>query len=210
MNEVIDPTDPGALDAIPVGPGPARTFAIAIAWIAVGLIAGLGGWLLWTQVVNPSGSSAVESYAAGKSGTHYASLGDQFKVELPTTPRRRVRQDADGTTVIVESRPGPGYAFSVTREPQPPTALENFTTTLDTAAGSLAQQAGAEIVTQTDPVPFVDVAVKDVVFRKGNEYYRNTLMLASDRLYTIQAMVKGKDQAPFKRMAKSFDILGPH
>jgi hypothetical protein len=210
VNEVIDPTDPGALDAIPVGPGPARTFAIALAWITVGLIAGLGGWLLWTQVVNPSGSSAVESYAAGSSGTQYASLADQFKVQLPTTPTRRERHDVDGTTVVVESRPGPGYTFSVTREPQPPAALENFTAILDTAAGSLAQQAGAEILSQTNPSAFVDVAVKDVVFRKGNEYYRNTLMLASNRLYTIQAMVKGKDPAPFKRLTKSFDILGPH
>lgn len=209
MNQTIDPADPDALEAIPVGPGPARAIAIALAWIAVGLIAGFGIWLFWTQVVDPSGSSAVEAYASGGSGQLYTSLRDQFKVEMPTTPRRREQRGPDGTTVIVDSRPGPGYAFSVTREPQLDTALENYTATLDTAAGSLAAQAGGEIVSQSTPEPFVNVAVKDFVFRKRKEYYRNTLILASDRLYTIQAMVKGDDPAPFKRLSKSFAILGP-
>ena len=64
-------------------------------------------------------------------------------------------------------------------------------------------------MSQTDPIPYIDVAVKDVVFRKGNEYYRNRLMLATDRLYTVQAMVKGEDPAPFNRLWKSFARLGP-
>jgi hypothetical protein len=209
VNQVIDPADDETLDAIPVGPGPGRTVVIALAWIGVGLIAGLGLWLFWTQVVDPSGSSAVESYAAGDGGELYTSRRDQFKVEMPTTPRRRQLRAADGTTVIVESRPGPGYAFSVTREPQSADALENYTATLDTAAGSLTQQAGGELVSQTDPRPFVNVAVKDFVFRKGKEYYRTSLILASDRLYTIQAMVKGTDAAPYQRLTKTFEILGP-
>jgi hypothetical protein len=209
VNQVIDPTDGETLDAIPVGPGPGRTAAIALAWIAVGLIAGFGLWLFWTQVIDPSGSSAVDSYAAGDGGELYTSLADQFKVEMPTTPTRRILRAADGTTVIVESKPGPGYAFSVTREPQGSSALENYTATLDTAAGSLTQHVGGELLSQTNPQPFVDVAVKDFVFRKGQEYYRTSLVLASDRLYTIQAIVKGKDAAPFNRLTKSFEILGP-
>ena len=98
----------------------------------------------------------------------------------------------------------------MTREPQTATALESFTATLNTAAGSLADQVGGEIVSQTDPTPFGDVAVKDVVFRKGNEYYRTSLFLTQDRLYTIQAKVKGPDKAPFARLSKSFSILGLH
>jgi hypothetical protein len=209
VNQVIDPTEADPLDAIPVGPGAARSLGIAAAWIGVGLIMGLALWLFLTHVIDPSGSSVVDSYAAGDGGHLYESLRDQFKVELPTTPRRREQTGPDGTTVVVDSRPGPGYAFSVTRTPQPESALENYTATLDTAAGSLAQQVGGEIITQTKPVPFVDVAVKDLVFRKGNEYYRNTLLLASDRLYTVQAMVKGDDPAPFHQLSKSFTILGP-
>ena len=152
----------------------------------------------------------MDSYAAGDSGETYTSRRDQFRVVMPTTPERRQLRTADGTTLIVESRPGPGYAFSVTREPQSPEALEDYAATLDTAAGSLTEQAGGELVSQTEPQAFVDVAVKDFVFRKGTEYSRTTLILASDRLYTIQAKVKGKDTAPFKRLTKSFKILGPH
>ena len=57
-------------------------------------------------------------------------------------------------------------------------------------------------------MPYNDVAVKSLVFRKGNEYYRNMLLLAKDRLYTIQAMVKGNDPAPFHQLWKSFSVLG--
>ncbi len=207
MNEVIDPPEDETLDAIPVGPGPGRTVAIALAWIGVGLVVGLGLWLFWTQVVDPSGSSAVESYVSGDGGVVYRSRADGFKVEMPTTPSRR--RSADGTTVVVESRPGPGYAFSVTREPQTQDALANYTATLDTAAGSLTQQAGGELVSQTVPQPFGTIALKDFVFRKGKEYYRTSLLLMADRLFTIQAMVKGTDAAPFKRLTKSFQVLGP-
>jgi hypothetical protein len=208
VSQVIDPADPEALDAIPVGPNPARTLGIAVAWIAVAAVIGLSLWLFWTNVIDQSGTSAVESYTAGDSGELYSSVRDGFKVELPTTPRRRERVDADGPTIVVDSRPGAGYSFSVTRSPQPETGLENYVTTLNTAAGTIADDAGGEIVSQTDPIPYIDVAVKDVVFRKGNEYYRNRLVLAQDRLFVVQAMVKGKDPAPFNRLWKSFKRLG--
>ncbi len=209
MNEVIDPADPEALDAIPVGPNPGRTLGIAAAWIAVGLVIGLALWLFWTNVIDQSGTSTVESYTAGTSGELYSSVRDGFKVELPTTPRRRELDRADGTTIVVDSRPGAGYSFSVTRSPQPETGLENYVTTLNTAAGAVAASVGGEIVSQTDPIPYIDVAVKDVVFRKGNQYYRNRLVLARDRLYIVQAMVKGKDAAPFNRLWKTFARIGP-
>lgn len=210
MNQVIDPTDPGALDAIPVGPSRGRTAGIVIAWIAVALVIGLALWFFLANVLESSnGTSAVESYTAGDSGELYSSVRDGFKVTLPTTPRRRELNRADGTTIVVDSRPGNGYSFSVTRSPQPESGLENYVSTLNTAAGSIAAGAGGEIVSQTDPIPYVDVAVKDVVFRKGNEYYRNRLVLAADRLFTVQAMVKGKDPAPFDRLWKSFSQIGP-
>ena len=47
------------------------------------------------------------------------------------------------------------------------------------------------------------------MFRKGDQYYRNRLLLANDRLYTVQAKVKGKDAAPFNRSGRRFEILGP-
>jgi hypothetical protein len=209
VNQVIDPADPEALDAVPVGPNPGRTLGIVAAWIAVGLVIGLSLWLFWTNVIEQNGSSTVESYTAGDSGERYSSVRDGFKVELPTTPRRRELNQAGGTTIVVDSRPGAGYSFSVTRSPEPETGLENYTSTLNTAAGSIADSVGGEIVSQTDPIAYIDVAVKDVVFRKGNEYYRNRLVLATDRLYIVQAMVKGKDPAPFDRLWKTFGRLGP-
>jgi hypothetical protein len=204
VNQVIDPADAEALDAIPVREGPGRAIGIAAAWIAVALVAGLALFFFWTTVVDPSESSEVESFAAGKGGQLYASARDGFKVEMPTTPIRR----ESGGVVVVDSQPGPGYSFSVTREPQPETALENYVVTLNTAAGSLAAQTGGEIVKQGDPVPFNDVAVKSIVFRKGDEYYRNMLLLSTSSLYTIQAKIKGDDEAPFHQLWKSFSVLG--
>ncbi len=208
MNQVIEPTEAEPLDAIPVGPGPGRTVAVAAAWIAVGVIALLGVWLVWTNVVDSSGSSVVESYTSGKTGALYSSDRDGFKVELPTSPRRRAVTGPSGSTVVVDSRPGSGYSFAVIRIPQPEIALESYTPTLDTAAGSIANQVGGEIVSQTTPVPFGKVALKDVVFRKGDEYYRNRMVLTTNGLYTVQAMVKGPDAAPFKHLWSTFQILG--
>ncbi len=209
MSQVIEPTDADALDAIPVGPGPGRTIGLVLAWIGVTIVAVCAVWFLWSEVVDSSGGSVVESYAKGDPGQLYESLPDQFKVELPTTPRRTEHAGAGGPTVVVVSNPGAGYQFSVTREPQPSTALENYTAILNTAAGSLADQVGAEIVSQTDPQPYGKIAVKSVVFRKGKEYYRTELILATDRLYAIQAKTPSNDPAPFERLSKSFSILGP-
>lgn len=207
MDQVIDPTDPDALDAIPVDQGPGRTIGIAVAWIAVGLVAGLALWLFWTNVIDSSGSSAVESYTSGKTGQLYSSVRDGFKVELPTPPRRREIDGPAGPTVVVDSQPGSGYSFSVTRVPESDTALENYTAVLNTAAGSIAEGVGGEIVSQTDPTPFGEVALKDVVFRKGSEYYRNRLVLGADGLYTVQAKVKGRDPAPFNHLWSTFTVL---
>jgi hypothetical protein len=209
VNEVIDPADPEALDAIPVGPNPGRTLGIAAAWVAVGLVIGLALWLFWTNVIDQSGTSTVESYTAGDSGQRYASVRDGFRVELPTTPRRRAINGAEGRTIIVDSRPGDGYSFSVTRTAQPETGLENYVSTLNTAAGQIAASAEGESVSQTDPIPYIGVAVKDVVFRKGNQYYRNRLVLTTDSLFIVQAMVEGKDQEPFDRLWESFARIGP-
>lgn len=210
MNQVIDPTEREPLDAIPVdtGPGPA---AMALTWVAVVLVGLFVLWFAWTQVLNPSGGSVVDRFVDGDEGHLYESLRDQFRVEFPTEPRRRELPGQNGTTIVVDSRPGPDYRFAVIREPQPETALENYVPTLNSAAGALAQQVGGEIVSQSPPIPIAinHVAVKDVVFKKGEMYYRNRLILATDRLYTLQVMVDGEDEDPFTAMAKTFKVLGP-
>ena len=210
MSQVIDPRETEPLDAIVVDDGPSR-ITLAATWAVVGLLGLLVLWWAWTHVINPSGGSEVERYVKGDNTHLYESLRDQFRVELPTAPRRHELPGPLGPTVVVDSRPGPDYLFAVIREPQPTTALENYVATLNTAAGSLAQQAKGEIVSQFDPIaiPINHVAVKDIVFRKGDLYFRNRLILATDRLYTLQVMVKGRDDAPFTAMAKSFTILGP-
>jgi hypothetical protein len=209
VDQVIDPADPDALDAVPVEEsGPGRTVAIVAAWVAVVAIIGVALWLFFSNVADTtSGTSTVESYAKAETGQVYSSVRDGFRVTLPTTPHRRELDEAAGPTVIVESRPGSGYSFSVTRSPQSEDALANYSAALNTAAGQLAADRGAEIVSQSDPAPFVNVAVKDVVFRKGGQWYRNRLVLTADRLYTVQAVTKSKDPAPFDHLWKTFKVL---
>jgi hypothetical protein len=209
VNQVIDPMEAEPLDAIPVDSGPGRTVVVIATWVGVGLVAVFVLWFFWTNVISSDGGSLVDRYASGDTGVLYESLRDQMKMELPTQPTRHEVPDPNGSTVSVVSTPGSDYQFSVTRQPQSGDALETYTPILDAAAGSLAQQAGGEIVSQTKAVPLVDVAVKDVTFKKGDEYYRNRLVLANDRLYTVQAKVKGDDAAPFNRLWKTFEILGP-
>jgi hypothetical protein len=199
------------LEAIPVETGPTPAIA-AVTWIAVGLSVLLVMWFAWTQVINPSGGSVVDQFVDGDESHLYESLRDQFRVELPTEPRRReLPGNALGPIVVVDSKPGPDYLFAVIREPEPERALENYVPTLNTAAGALAQQVGGEIVSQSPPIPIAinGVAIKDVKFKKGEMYYTNRLILATDRLYTLQVMTKGDDEDPFTAMAKTFKVLGP-
>lgn len=208
MNQVVDP-DAEPLEAIVVEDEPPNPAVVAVTWIGVAIVALVVLWFAWTQIINPAGRSVVDQYASGDTGHLYESLRDQFRAEFPTTPTRRVENGPFGPTADLTSRPGPDYSFTVVRQSQPETALEDYATTLDTAAGSLASQVKGEIISQTKPVVIQDVAVKFVVYRVGDEYYRNQLTLASDRLYTVQAKVKGTDEAPFQRLTKSFEILGP-
>jgi hypothetical protein len=208
MNQVVDP-DAEPLEAIVVEEEPPNPAVVAVTWIGVAIVALVILWFAWTQVINPAGSSVVDQYANGDTGHLYESLRDQFRAEFPTVPTRRVLTGPYGSTTDLTSRPGPDYSFTVLNQSQPETALENYATTLNTAAGSLASQVNGEIISQSTPVVIQDVAVKFVVYRVGNEYYRNQLTLASNRLYTVQAKVRGKDEAPFHRLTKSFEILGP-
>jgi hypothetical protein len=213
VDQVIDPADPDALDAVPVDePGPGRTVAIVAAWVAVVAVIGVALWIFFTNVVDTtssSGASVVASYTKGETGKKYSSVRDGFRVTLPTTPRRREFDDAAGPTVVVDSRPGSGYLFSVTRSAQNEDTLANFTAALNTAAGSIVSDSGGEIVSQTDPVQYGTVVLKDVVFRKGAQWYRTRLVLSADRLYAVQAQTKSKDPAPFDHLWKTFQILQP-
>ena len=205
VNQVIDPTDAEALDAIPVGPSPARTLGIAAAWIAVGLVIGLALWLFWTNVVDPErqlGGRVVRRRRLAASCTRRCGTGSRSSCR-----RRRAgasATDADGPTIVVDSRPGAGYSFSVTRV-APARVRRSRTTspTLNTAAG-LARATGRRRDREPDATRSRTSTSRsrDVVFRKGNEYYRNLLVLAPDRLFIVQAKVKGKDPAPFNRLWK--------
>jgi hypothetical protein len=210
---VIDPADPDALDAVPVEEsGPGRTVAIVAAWAAVVAVVGIALWVFFTNVIDTtsnSGTSIVESYTRGESGQTYSSARDGFRVSLPTSPRRHRFDDAAGPTVVVDSRPGSGYLFSVTRTPQNEDTLANYTAALNTAAGSIVADARGEIVSQTDPLQYGTIALKDVVFRTGGEWYRTRLVLTADRLYSVQAQTKSRDPAPFDHLWKTFQILGP-
>lgn len=210
MSQVADPTEAEPLDAIPVGPDARHRLAAITAWVVLGLVVGVTGWFLWTQVIDPSGGTLVDRYTNGDAGQTYESVRDQFRATFPTTPLRHEQAGPNGRKVEVVSRPGPGYAFSVTRESQPEGALENFTATLDTAAGALVRSVRGTVVTQEDPVPFYDVAVKHLSFRKGARYYRVLLILATGRLYTIETMMPNSDTEPIAHLAKTFRILGPH
>lgn len=211
MDQVIDPADPDALDAVPVEEsGPGRTVALVAAWVAVVVVIGIALWLFFSNVADTtsnSGGSIVASYTKGETGKQYSSARDGFRVTLPTTPRRRTFDDAAGPAVVVDSRPGSGYVFSVTRSPQNEDTLANYTAALNTAAGSIVSDTGGEIVSQTDPVQYGTVVLKDVVFRKGGAWYRTRLVLTADRLYAVQAQTKSKDPAPFDHLWKTFQIL---
>lgn|GEM_PF-7134508 len=197
------------LEAIVVETRASNPITTVIAWIGVGLVVFvMVGWV-WTRWIDPSTGGIIDRYAHHKGGVDFENPQDQFRVTMPTTWHRTTSTNALGQIVTVTSDPSPGYSFSVTKTPEPAAALESFTSSLNQVAGQLVSQAGAEIVSQSEPVPVVDVAVKDIVYRKGDTYWHASMQLVKDRLYTLIAKTPSLDIAPYRRLVTTFTILGP-
>jgi hypothetical protein len=207
-SDVMDP-EAEPLEAIPVGDDPSP-FAVAATWLGVALVAVVVVWFAWTQVINPSGGTVLEEYVDGNEGYVYDSLQDQFKAEFPERPTRRVLPGEFGDTAVVTNQPTDDATFTVIREPKPETALESYRSTLNRAADAIRRAYGGEVVTDGPALPLAiqSVAVKRLVLRKGDEYQRSQLVLAKDRLYTVQATTPDDDDEPFNRLFDSFEVLG--
>ena len=197
------------LEAIVVETGSSNPFVTVVAWISLALVLLVVVWWVWTRWIDPSAGGTIERYTNGSAGVVFENPSDQFRVTLPTAWHRTTDTNALGEIVTVTSEPSAEYSFSATKTPEPVTALESFKSSLNQVAGQLASQAGAEIVSQTEPIPILDVAVKEVVYQRGNAYWHARIELLKDRLYTVIAKTPNEDDAPFKRLVTSFQILGP-
>ena len=207
MSQIVEPSEAEPLEAIPVEEQPPRPWLVITSWLLFAVVI-LGAGVYVYTLVDPSGDSLVARYVNGDTGQSFQSIHDQIGVELPTSARRRVESGPLGDTVTVESSPGSGYLFSVTKTPEPEAALENFKPLLDRSARAVAKNFHGQIVGQTKAVALGDLATKDVYFRRGNTYTRVRFILAIDRLYTLVAQTTSADDKAFNRFVLSFVPLG--
>lgn len=201
-----DPAEP--LEAMVVETRSPNPITTVIAWICLGLAIFLvGGWV-WTRWINPSAGGTISRYVNKKGGAVFESPPDGFRVTLPTKGRRSTSPTEFGTSVTVASSPGDGYEFSVTRTPQSEATIGSYESSLNQIAGQLAGQDRASIESQVAPFVLFDDAIKDVVYRRGDTYWRVRLVLLEDRLYTISARSPNSDDKAAGRLIGSFQILG--
>lgn len=201
------PAEP--IEAIAVETRSDNPIVTALAWAGVVLVVLVLGWWVWTRWISPPVGGVIQQYVDG-GGVVFESPPDQFRVTMPTRYSRRTAPNPWGTIVTVSDRPGGGYLFSVTKTPQPESSLDNYRITLNQVARGLARGKNAEVVSESKPLPFVDIGLKEIVYRRDGTYWRVRLYLLSDRLYTVIAQAPNDDDAPFKRLVGSFQILGPH
>jgi hypothetical protein len=203
-NDLADP-----IEAIPIETSNANPIVTGLAWIAVVVAVVIIGWWVWTRWIDPPVAGTIDRYVHSDAGSVFADPGvAQFRVMTPTKWTVSSLPNALGTIVRVTDTPG-DYEFSVTKTPQPASALDSFDVALNRLAGQLAADRHAEIVHQIAPTPLGNVGYKDLVIRKGDTYWRVQLVLLKDRLYTVIARAPNSDDAPYKRLVKSFQILGP-
>ncbi|MGZ4677473.1 MAG: hypothetical protein ACXVJ7_00960 [Acidimicrobiia bacterium] len=196
------------IEAIPVETAAANPLTTGLAWLAVVVVVAVAGFWVWNRWIDPPVGGTISRYVNKDGGVVFENPSAEFRVTMPSAYSTSTGKNEWGDIVTVNDKLG-DYEFTVTKTPQPSSALDSFTTGLDTLAGQLASDAHAEIVSQTKPTPIVDVAVKELVYRNGTTYWRARLDLLKDRLYTIIAKVPGDDPAPYKRLTDSFQILGP-
>ena len=197
------------LEAVVVETGGNSPITTALAWLGLGLVVFLVVWWVWTRWIDPSAGGTIARYVDGKSGVLFEDPNDQFRVTTPTQWQRREQKNDLGSIVTVSDSVGADYSFTVTKTPEPETALESYKSSLNQVAGQLAGQAGATIVRQTEPIPILDVAVKEVVYRKGASFWHARIELLKDRLYTIVAKSPTDDKNLFDHFVNTFQILGP-
>ena len=195
------------LEAIPVDTRPANPSLSIFAWVGVIVVLVTIVWWVWTRWIDPPVGGTIARYVNKDSGFVFESPADEFRATFPTQWRRTTDANELGTIVEVTSNPGGGYSFSVTKTPQPESTIEDFTSALNQMAGQLA--SGAEIVEQTPPVPFRGVAVKSLVYKRGDTYWRAVIQLLKNRLYTVVGKAPNDDPEPFDTLINSFQILGP-
>jgi hypothetical protein len=165
---------------------------------------------VWTRWIDPPVGGTIDRYVKGTQGVEFADPNiAQFRVTMPTKFQLSSGTNEWGTIVTVSDNPGGGYEFSATKTPQPSTAFDSYDEALNRLAGQLAAASDAEIVSQTKPVPLIDVGFKVVVYRHGDTYWHAQLQLLKDRVYTVITKAPNDDDAPFLRLTKSFQILGP-
>ena len=204
-NDLADP-----IEAIPVETTTANPLTTAIAWIAVVAAVVFIGFWVWTRWIDPPVGGTIDRYVNDNAGPVYADPNvAQFRVTMPTNYQVSSLPNALGTIVTVSDNPGGGYQFSVTKTPEPLSALDSYEQGLNRLTGQLASDAHAEIVEQTKPIAFADQVFKRFVYRRGDTYWRGELHLLKDRLYTVIVKAPNDDDAPYLHLVKTFEILGP-
>ncbi len=203
-NDLADP-----IEAIPVETTTANPIMTAVAWAAVVLaVVVIGSWV-WTRWIDPPVGGTIDRYVNHNAGEIFADpTVAQFRVTMPTKFQVASRPDPLGTIVTVSDNPGGGYEFSVTKTPEPVSALDSYEEGLNRLTGQIVADAGAEMVSQLKPIPFGDTVYKKFVYRKGGTYWRGELQLLKDRLYTIIVKAPNDDPAPQRHLLQTFQILG--
>jgi len=202
-NDLAEP-----IEAIPVETTAVNPLLTLVAWIAVAVaLAGITFWV-WTRWIDPSVGGTIDRYVKG-GGVVFESPAAEFRVTMPTRYQTSTATNPWGQIVTVSDNPGGGYEFSVTKTPQPASALDSYDVALNRLAGQMAADRNAEIVHQIPPAPLGGIGYKDLVIRKGDTYWRVQLELVKDRLYTVVARAPNRDDAPYKRLTTSFQVLGP-
>jgi hypothetical protein len=203
-NDLAEP-----IEAIAVETNRTSPVTTALAWIAVVVAVTVIGFWVWNRWIDPPVGGTIDRYLKG-GGVEFADPNvAQFRVTMPTRWKATSLPNAQGTIVRVGDDPGGGYEFSVTKTPQPITALDSYEEGLNRLTGQLASDAGGEIVSQTKPIVLNDLVFKLFVYRNGDTYWRGQFELLKDRLYTLIVKAPNSDQAPFLHMVKTFEVLGP-
>ena len=207
----------------PAGPRPRRSGPAGL-WVAIAVVLVGGGaaaaYLLSRPDTQPDrvstrATSALDAYAAGKTGVEVSRPEEGFTATFPAAPTREVKHTEPSNSTLV------AYSSTLTQARRADAFLVDWATwpssvkadpTLRVAVDGIARQTGGTVLL-AQPITLESGGEArdglDYVVQLKGAYAHGRYVIGNGRVYQIQLVTVDRDSDAYRRFLDSFELISP-